>query len=48
MSKDYMAEYHRWLDAGACKPIDDEKEKIQNCIRGDCKKVCGHLKNLLC
>ena len=26
MSKDYMAEYHRWLDAGACEPIDDEKE----------------------
>ena len=26
MSKDYMAEYHRWLDAGACEPMDDEKE----------------------
>ena len=26
MSKDYMAEYHRWLNAGACEPIDDEKE----------------------
>lgn len=29
MSKDYMAEYHRWL--GACEPIDDEKE-IEECF----------------
>ena len=36
MSKDYMAEYHRWLDAGACEPIDDEKE-IEECFYKDLK-----------
>lgn len=46
MSKDYMAEYHRWLDAGACEPIDDEKE-IEECFYKDLKFGTGGIRAIM-
>ena len=46
MSKDYMAEYHRWLDAGACEPIDNEKE-IEECFYKDLKFGTGGIRAIM-
>ena len=46
MSKDYMAEYHRWLDAGACEPIDDKKE-IEECFCKDLKFGTGGIRAIM-
>lgn len=46
MSKDYMAEYHRWLDAGACEPMDDVKE-IEECFYKDLKFGTGGIRAIM-
>ena len=46
MSKDYMAEYHRWLNAGACEPIVDEKE-IEECFYKDLKFGTGGIRAIM-
>ena len=43
---DYRKEYHRWLNAGACEPIDDEKE-IEECFCKDLKFGTGGIRAIM-
>lgn len=42
----YMDEYRRWLKAGACEPIDDEKE-IEECFYKDLKFGTGGIRAIM-
>ena len=41
-----MVEYHRWLDAGACEPIDNKKE-IEECFYKDLKFGTGGIRAIM-
>ena len=43
---DWKAEYRRWLAAGACEPIDDEKE-IEECFYKDLKFGTGGIRAIM-
>ena len=42
----YREEYQRWLDAGACEPMDDEKE-IEECFYKDLKFGTGGIRAIM-
>ena len=41
-----MDEYHRWLEAGACEPIEDEKE-IEECFYKELKFGTGGIRAIM-
>lgn len=43
---EYMAEYQRWLAAGACEPMNDEKE-IEECFYKDLKFGTGGIRAIM-
>lgn len=43
---DWKAEYHRWLETGACEPIEDEKA-IEECFYKDLKFGTGGIRAIM-